>query len=238
MPSAPGELVWLPLGGAGEIGMNLSLYGYGGKWLMVDCGVAFADDRTPSIDVFVPDIRFIEERREDLVGLVLTHAHEDHLGAVGYLWNRLQCPVYATPFACGLLRRKLAEAGLDRQTPVTEVPPGGGFSLDPFSVDFIQLSHSIPETQALVIETPAGRVLHATDWKLDPDPLIGPRTDEDALRSVGEKGVLAMMCDSTNVFVHGTTGSEGPVRDSSRRCRCRPDGSGGDHDVRLQRRPA
>lgn len=214
MPSAPGELVWLPLGGAGEIGMNLSLYGYGGKWLMVDCGVAFADDRTPSIDVFVPDIRFIEERREDLVGLVLTHAHEDHLGAVGYLWNRLQCPVYATPFACGLLRRKLAEAGLDRQTPVTEVPPGGGFSLDPFSVDFIQLSHSIPETQALVIETPAGRVLHATDWKLDPDPLIGPRTDEDALRSVGEKGVLAMMCDSTNVFVHGTTGSEGPVRDS------------------------
>ncbi len=214
MKNGSGDLIWLPLGGAGEIGMNLSLYGYGDKWLMVDCGVTFADDRTPSIDVFVPDVSFIEERRKDLLGLVLTHAHEDHLGAVAYLWERLQCPVYATPFACGLLRRKLVETGLERRVPISEVPPGGGFTLEPFSVDFIRLAHSIPETQALVIETPAGRVLHATDWKLDPDPLIGPQTDEEALRAVGAKGVVAMMCDSTNVFVPGTTGSEGPLRGS------------------------
>lgn len=209
-----GELLWLPLGGAGEIGMNLSLYGYGGKWLMVDCGVTFSDDRTPSIDVLVPDVQFISERREDLVGLVLTHAHEDHLGAVGHLWEQLQCRVYATPFACGLLRRKLAENGLDRRVPITEVPTGGGFSLKPFSVDFIPLAHSVPETQALVIGTPAGRVLHASDWKLDPEPMLGPVTDEQGLRAAGKKGLVAMMCDSTNVFVDGHTGSEGPLRKS------------------------
>ena len=209
-----GDFLWLPLGGAGEIGMNLSLYGYGGKWLMVDCGITFSDDRMPSIDVLVPDIQFISERREDLVGLVLTHAHEDHLGAVGHLWEQLQCPVYATPFACGLLRRKLAETGLDRRVPITEVPTGGGFSVKPFSVDFIPLAHSVPETQALLIETPAGRVLHASDWKLDPEPLLGPVTDEQGLRAAGKKGLVAMMCDSTNVFVDGHTGSEGPLRKS------------------------
>jgi ribonuclease J len=210
----PGDLLWLPLGGAGEIGMNLSLYGHGGKWLMVDCGITFSDERMPSIDVLVPDIQFIAERKENLVGLVLTHAHEDHLGAVAHLWERLQCPVYATPFACGLLRRKLAEAGLERRVSITEVPPGGGFSVKPFSVDFIQLAHSVPQTQALVIETPAGRVLHASDWKLDPEPLLGPPTDEEGLRAAGKKGLVAMMCDSTNVFVDGHTGSEGPLRKS------------------------
>lgn len=210
----PGDLLWLPLGGAGEIGMNLSLYGHGGKWLMVDCGITFSDERMPSIDVLVPDIQFIAEQKENLVGLVLTHAHEDHLGAVAHLWERLQCPVYATPFACGLLRRKLAEAGLERRVPITEVPPGGGFSVKPFSVDFIQLAHSVPQTQALVIETPAGRVLHASDWKLDPEPLLGPPTDEEGLRTAGKKGLVAMMCDSTNVFVDGHTGSEGPLRKS------------------------
>ena len=210
----PGDLLWLPLGGAGEIGMNLSLYGHGGKWLMVDCGITFSDERMPSIDVLVPDIQFIAERKENLVGLVLTHAHEDHLGAVAHLWERLQCPVYATPFACGLLRRKLAEAGLERRVSITEVPPGGGFSVKPFSVDFIQLAHSVPQTQALVIETPAGRVLHASDWKLDPEPLLGPPTDEEGLRAAGKKGLVAMMCDSTNVFVDGHTGSVGPLRKS------------------------
>jgi ribonuclease J len=210
----PGDLLWLPLGGAGEIGMNLSLYGHGGKWLMVDCGITFSDDRMPSIDVLVPDIQFIAEQKENLVGLVLTHAHEDHLGAVAHLWERLQCPIYATPFACGLLRRKLAEAGLERRVPITEVPPGGGFSVKPFSVEFIQLAHSVPQTQALVIETPAGRVLHASDWKLDPEPLLGPPTDEEGLRAAGKKGLVAMMCDSTNVFVDGHTGSEGPLRKS------------------------
>jgi ribonuclease J len=210
----PGDLLWLPLGGAGEIGMNLSLYGHNGKWLMVDCGITFSDDRMPSIDVLVPDIQFIAEQKENLVGLVLTHAHEDHLGAVAHLWERLQCPVYATPFACGLLRRKLGEAGLERRVSITEVPPGGGVSVDPFSVEFIQLAHSVPQTQALVIDTPAGRVLHASDWKLDPEPLLGPPTDEQGLRAAGKKGLVAMMCDSTNVFVDGHTGSEGPLRKS------------------------
>lgn len=210
----PGDLLWLPLGGAGEIGMNLSLYGHGGKWLMVDCGVTFSDDRMPWIDVIVPDIGFIADRRDDLLGIVLTHAHEDHLGAIPWLWEQLQCPVYATPFACGLLRRKLVETGLEKTVPIHEVPPGGGVRLEPFSVDFIQLAHSIPETQALLIETPAGRVLHATDWKLDPEPLLGPVTDEQGMRSAGEKGLVAMMCDSTNVFVDGHTGSEGPLRGS------------------------
>ncbi len=210
----PGDLLWLPLGGAGEIGMNLSLYGHDGKWLMVDCGITFSDERMPSIDVLVPDVQFIAAQNRNLVGLVLTHAHEDHLGAVAHLWERLQCPVYATPFAAGLLRRKLAEVGLERRVPLTEVPPGGGFSVKPFTVDFIPLAHSVPQTQALLIGTPAGRVLHASDWKLDPEPLLGPITDEQGLRAAGGKGLVAMMCDSTNVFVDGHTGSEGPLRKS------------------------
>jgi len=208
------ELLFLPLGGAGEIGMNMSLYGFGGSWIMVDCGITFGDDRTPGIDVMVPDIRFLEEIGEDLLGIVLTHAHEDHLGAVPYLWDRIGCPVYATPFASGLLRRKLSEVGLETRVPLREVPCGGGVDIGPFSIDFISLAHSIPETQALAIRTPAGRILHATDWKLDPAPMLGPVTDEAALRRVGDEGILALMCDSTNVLVDGASGSEGSLRDS------------------------
>jgi len=208
------ELLFLPLGGAGEIGMNLNLYGHAGSWLMVDLGITFGDESTPGIDVIMPDPSFIEERRDELVGLVLTHAHEDHLGAVAYLWDRLQCPVYATPFTAAVLRRKLSEAGLLDKVPLTEVPLSGRFSVGPFDIELITLTHSIPEPNALVIDTAAGRVMHTGDWKLDPDPVVGPTADEKALIRVGESGVLAMVCDSTNVLVPGDSGSEADVRDT------------------------
>ena len=210
----PQELLFLPLGGAGEIGMNMSLYGFNGSWIMVDCGITFGDDRTPGVDVMVPDIRFLEEIGDGLLGIVLTHAHEDHLGAVPYLWDKIGCPVYATPFASGLLRRKLSEVGLEARVPLREIPCGGGVEIGPFDIEFIPLAHSIPETQALAIRTPVGRILHATDWKLDSAPLLGPVTDEAALRRVGDEGLIALMCDSTNVLVDGSSGSEGPLRDS------------------------
>ena len=208
------ELLFLPLGGAGEIGMNLNLYGHAGAWLMVDLGITFGDASTPGIDVIMPDPSFIEERRDQLVGLVLTHAHEDHIGAVAYLWDRLRCPVYATPFTAAVLRRKLAEAGLLERVPLTEIPLSGRFTVGPFAIELITLTHSIPEPNALVIETPVGRVMHTGDWKLDPDPLVGPTADEKALIRVGESGVLAMVCDSTNVLVSGDSGSEADVRDT------------------------
>ncbi len=208
------ELVFLPLGGCGEIGMNMGLYGYKGSWLMVDCGVTFGDDLTPGVDVMVPDPAFIIENIDNLVGLVVTHAHEDHLGGVPYLWRQLNCPVYATPFAAGLLTRKLPETGLASAVPIHEVKPGGNFSVGPFDISLVNLAHSVPETQALAIKTSLGTVLHVTDWKLDSEPLVGPPTDEKALRQIGNDGVLALMCDSTNVFVEGRTGSEGPLRES------------------------
>lgn len=208
------ELLFVPLGGAGEIGMNLSLYGCGDDWVMVDCGVTFSDDRHPGIDVFVPDVTFIKEEVKNLHGIIITHAHEDHVGGVAHLWRHLQCPVYVTPFAAGHLRRKLSEAGLLDRVPVNEVPCGGGADVGPFGFDFIPLAHSIPETQAVALKTPVGSVLHMTDWKLDPEPLLGPVTDEEALRAVGENGLIAMMCDSTNIQVDGHSGSEGPLRKS------------------------
>ncbi|TXH34678.1 MAG: ribonuclease J [Rhodospirillaceae bacterium] len=208
------ELWFLPLGGAGEIGMNLNLYGYAGKWLMVDLGVTFGDESTPGIDVIMPDPAFITERVSDLAGVVLTHAHEDHIGAVPYLWSRLKCPLYATPFTASVLRRKLEEVGLQHEARITEIPMSGKFSVDPFEIELITLTHSIPEPNAVVIRTPLGAVLHTGDWKLDPQPLVGEATDEAALRKLGNGGVLAMICDSTNVFVDGTSGSEADVRDS------------------------
>ncbi|MDH5559211.1 MAG: ribonuclease J [Alphaproteobacteria bacterium] len=208
------DLVFLPLGGAGEIGMNLNLYGHDGKWLMVDLGITFGDDSTPGVEVIMPDPSFIVERKKDLAGLVLTHAHEDHLGAVHWLWPQLECPIYATPFTAAVLRRKLAEAGLERAAKITEVPMSGTFDVGPFGIELITLTHSIPEPNAVVIRTGAGTVLHTGDWKLDPDPVVGPSTDEAALMRVGDEGVLAMVCDSTNVLVPGTSGSEADVRDN------------------------
>jgi ribonuclease J len=207
-------LYFLPLGGTGEIGMNLNLYGHAGKWLMIDLGVMFGDDATPGIDVIMPDISYIEQRRDRLAGLVLTHAHEDHIGAVPYLWPRLGCPIYATAFTASVVRQKLREHGLSDEVPITEVPLSGRFRVPPFDLELITLTHSIPEPNAIVIRTKAGTVLHTGDWKLDPDPLVGDVADEQALRSLGEEGVLAMVCDSTNALVDGHSGSEAEVRDS------------------------
>ncbi|HEX9791514.1 MAG TPA: ribonuclease J [Kiloniellales bacterium] len=206
------ELLFLPLGGTGEIGMNLNLYGHDGAWLMVDLGVMFADATRPGVDVLMPDPAFIEDRRENLVGLVLTHAHEDHIGAVGYLWPRLRCPIYATAFTAAMLQPKLMEAGIDDEVQVIEVPLSGRFTAGPFEVELITLTHSIPEPNALVIRTPAGTVLHTGDWKLDPAPLVGESYDEKALRDLAKEKVLAMVCDSTNAMVEGESGSEAEVR--------------------------
>ncbi|HUC61346.1 MAG TPA: ribonuclease J [Alphaproteobacteria bacterium] len=206
------ELLFVPLGGAGEIGMNLNLYAYGDEWVMVDLGVTFADQ--PGLDVIMPDPAFIVERRDKLLGIVLTHAHEDHIGAVQYLWSQLRCPIYATPFTASILKRKLAETGLERLAEITVVPLGARFRLGPFEFELITLTHSIPEPNALAIRTPLGTILHTGDWKIDPDPLVGEATDDAALRRVGEEGVLAMVCDSTNVLREGTSGSEADLRKS------------------------
>ena len=211
------ELLFLALGGAGEIGMNLNLYGHAGKWLMLDLGIAFGDDSMPGVEVIMPDPAFIEERRCDLVGIVLTHAHEDHLGAVADLWPRLKAPVYATPFAASVLRRKLTQAGLVDEVPVTEIALGARFKVGPFDLEMITMTHSILEPNALAVRTKLGTVFHTGDWKIDPEPLLGDVTDEETLKRIGDEGVLAMVCDSTNVFVEGEAGSEAKVRDNLRR---------------------
>jgi len=216
MDAASGDLAFLPLGGTGEIGMNLNLYRYsaGGRerWLAVDCGIGFGGAEFPEVEVMMPDPGFIAGRRDALVGLVITHAHEDHIGAVAHLWPQLRCPVYATPFAAAVLRRKLGEVGLNSQVKLHVVQPGGSIDLAPFALRFVRMSHSIPESQALIIETPCGIVVHTGDWKLDPEPLIGPPSDEAALAAIGERGVLALVCDSTNAMVEGHSGSEAEVR--------------------------
>lgn len=216
--TAEDGLYFLPLGGSGEIGMNLNLYGIGPednrKWLMIDLGVTFGNDSTPGVDLIMADPSFIEERADDLVGIVLTHAHEDHIGAVAHLWTAFECPVYATPFTAALVRGKLEEAGLKNEVPLHEIPLGGELDLDPFKLKFITLTHSIPEPNAIAIETRFGTVLHTGDWKIDPNPLIGEPTDEASLRALGDANVLAMVCDSTNVFEPGRAGSEGDVREN------------------------
>jgi ribonuclease J len=208
------EILFLPLGGAGEIGMNVSLYGHAGAWLMVDLGVTFGDETTPGVDLILPDPSFIVERRDRLAGILITHAHEDHLGAIAHLWPRLRRPVWCTPFAAALLRRKLIEAGIEHEVPLNEFPVGGGVTIGPFEISSIAVAHSIPEGQAIVIRTRAGTVLHATDWKLDPAPIVSVPTDEAALRKLGDAGVAALVCDSTNVFVPGGSRSEESVRAS------------------------
>jgi len=210
------EFVFLPLGGSGEIGMNLNLYGYGPEanreWIVVDVGVTFGDLSTPGVDVIVPDPAFLEG--ETIRGIVLTHAHEDHIGALGWLWSRMKAPLYATPFTAFLIREKLREAGILDQVEIIEVPLGGTIDLGPFTVDFITMTHSIAEPNGLAIRTPLGTVLHTGDWKIDDEPIVGEVTDSGAISRLGDEGVLAMVCDSTNVFVEGSAGSEGGVRDA------------------------
>jgi ribonuclease J len=212
------ELVFLPLGGSNEIGMNFNLYGFGPahdrKWIVVDLGVTFGDQTTPGVEVILPDPEFIADYADRILGIVLTHAHEDHIGAVAWLWPRLRAPVYATPFTAFILREKLREADLLDEVSITEVPLGGSIQLGPFELDLITLTHSIPEPNGLAIRTPLGTVLHTGDWKIDPDPLLGAVTDQDAIQRLGDEGVLAMVCDSTNVFVDGHAGSEAEVRDT------------------------
>jgi ribonuclease J len=209
----PDALYFLPLGGSGEIGMNLNLYGYRGQWLIVDCGVTFGEEEhQPGVDVIMADPAFIVERRDQLLGIVATHGHEDHIGAIPYLWPQLQCPIWATPFTASLLRAKLVEAQLASQVKITTVPMSGRFTIGPFDLELITLTHSIPEPNAVVIRTSVGTVLHTGDWKLDPDPLVGSPTDEARLRAIGDEGVLAIVCDSTNALRDGTSGSEGELR--------------------------
>ena len=210
----PDDLWFLPLGGSGEIGMNLNLYGHAGKWLMVDLGISFGDETMPGVDVIMPDPTFIAERREDLVGLVITHAHEDHLGAVAHLWPQLRCPVYATPFTASVLRTKLIEKNLTGRVEIVEVPISGRFMAGPFDIELVRMTHSVPEPSALILRTSLGSVLHTGDWKLDPNPVTGGPTDEAALMRLGDEGALAMVCDSTNATVPGTSGSEAAVRES------------------------
>src|SRR5271155_5788945 len=210
------ELVFVALGGIGEIGMNLSVYGFGGeqqrKWLIVDCGVSFAsEEQLPGVDLILPDIRYLIEERKNILGLVITHGHEDHIGALIDLWPRLNVPLYATPFTAALFEAKrLSEPGAP-QIPVKVVPLGGQLTLGPFTVDFVNVAHSIPESNALSIRTPAGTVLHTGDWKIDPTPIIGAPTDAAKLTALGDEGVLALVGDSTNAVRDGRSPSEADV---------------------------
>jgi ribonuclease J len=209
------ELVFAPLGGVGEIGMNLAIYGLGDEhrrqWIAVDFGVAFADDALPGIDLILPDIRYLVEERRNLLGLVLTHAHEDHFGALLDLWPRLQLPVYATPFTAALLQAKRESEPGAPEIPVNIVPLGGRFTLGPFDIELVSMAHSIPESNGLIIRTPLGAVLHTGDWKIDPTPPIGPPTDEARLRALGDEGCLALIGDSTNAYREGRSPSESDV---------------------------
>ena len=205
------ELLFLALGGSGEIGMNVNLYGCRGKWLMVDLGMTFSGGEYPGVDLVFADLDFIEERADDLVGIVITHAHEDHIGAIPYFADAFDVPLYATPFTAELVRRKLQEAGLTKDVELIEIEEEGAIDLDPFQIRYVPLAHSIAEGNALLIDTPHGRVFHTGDWKLDDDPIIGEPTSEEALRAIGDEGVHALVCDSTNVFNPKPSGSEGAV---------------------------
>lgn len=208
------QLLFLPLGGSGEIGMNLNLYSYNNQWVMVDCGISFADEYLPGIDLIMADPIFVDNIKDNLKGLVLTHAHEDHIGAVVHLWPKFNCPIYATPFCALILKSKLKEAGLLDLATIHEVPLKGVINLGDFEIEYVTLTHSIPEPNALRITTPLGTVFHTGDWKIDPAPLIGAATDENRLKEIGDAGVLAIVCDSTNVFNKKSSGSETAVRES------------------------
>ena len=212
------ELLFCPLGGSGEIGMNMNLFAYGKednqKWIIVDMGVTFADDSIPGIDLIMPDPGFIIDKKDDLLGIVLTHAHEDHIGAVAHIWPELKCKLYATPFTAALIKEKFKEKKIDISPYLKIVPLNSKIKLGEFEIDFVTLTHSILEPNGLSIKTPLGTILHTGDWKIDPNPLIGNKIDEEKLKKIGDEGVSAMICDSTNIFSPGRAGSESDVRDS------------------------
>ena len=212
------ELLFCPLGGSGEIGMNMNLFAYGKpdnqKWIMVDIGVTFADDSIPGIDLIYPDPGFIIDKKDDLLGIVLTHAHEDHIGAIAHIWPQIKCKIFSTPFTAVLIKEKFKEKRIDIGNNLKIVDLNGTINLDPFKIEFITLTHSILEPNGLRIETPAGIILHTGDWKVDPNPLIGGKINSERLKEIGDEGVLAMICDSTNVFSVGKSGSELDVRKS------------------------
>ena len=206
-------MLFLALGGSGEIGMNVNLYGCDGKWVMVDLGLTFADPAYPGIDLILPDLDFIEQQRENLLGIVLTHGHEDHIGAIPYLAADLGVPLFATPFTAGLIKGKLEEEGLTEQVELNIIEREGSVALGPFNFTYVPLAHSIPEGNALLIETPYGNIFHTGDWKLDEEPLLGTPSTAAELTEIGDKGVLALVCDSTNVFNDSASGSEAAVRE-------------------------
>ena len=212
------ELIFCPLGGSGEIGMNMNLYAYGPqenqKWIIVDMGVTFADDSIPGVDLIFPDAGFIIDKKDDLLGIVLTHAHEDHIGSISHIWPSLKCKIYATPFTAVLIQEKFKEKKIDISNHLNIVPLNTKIKLGEFEIDFVTLTHSILEPNGLSITTPLGTILHTGDWKIDPNPLIGGNIDEKKLKKIGEKGVSIMICDSTNVFNPGRAGSEFEVRES------------------------
>ncbi len=212
------EFLFCPLGGSGEIGMNMNLFAYGKpsehKWIMVDIGVTFADDSLPGIDLIYADPGFIVDRKENLLGIVLTHAHEDHIGAIAHLWPKLKCKIFATPFTAVLIKEKFKEKNIDITKDLNIVNLNGTVKLEPFEIEYITLTHSILEPNGLRIKTPGGTILHTGDWKVDPNPLIGGKINSDRLKEIGKEGVLAMICDSTNVFSIGRSGSELDVRKS------------------------
>jgi len=206
------ELLFLALGGSGEIGMNVNLYGTQGKWVMVDLGLTFADPHYPGVELILPDLAFVEEHLDDLLGIVLTHGHEDHIGAIPYLAADLGVPLYATPFTAGLIRGKLEEEGVADKVQLNVIDKEGSFRLGPFGFTYVPLAHSIPEGNALLIETPHGRIFHTGDWKIDEEPLLGRPSTAEELSAIGDQGVLALVCDSTNVFNDQASGSEAAVR--------------------------
>ncbi len=208
------DLIFIPLGGASEIGMNVNLYQYQGKWLMVDLGAGFTDSYFPGVDLMVAEINYISQQRDKLLGIVLTHAHEDHLGAVQYLWGELRCPVYATRFTANFLRSKLKETPFAKEVQIIEFEENKGFQIGPFNIEPIPLTHSTPEMQSLMIRTDVGNIFHTGDWKFDPNPLVGKASDFERLKKIGDEGILALVGDSTNVFNDTHSGSEGDLRKS------------------------
>ncbi|MBY0580783.1 MAG: ribonuclease J [Rickettsiales bacterium] len=206
------ELIFIPLGGSGEIGMNLNLYHYNGKWIIVDLGLGFAEPDLPGVDIIVPNINFIiKEIKKDILGIVLTHAHEDHIGAIQYLWSEIECPIYATKFTSLIVKSKCKEYGLTKKMKFVETVSNKSFQLNDFKITLVPITHSIPEMNGLVIETDKGKIFHTGDWKFDNEPVVGEVTDEKTLSDIGKSGILALVGDSTNIFHKKHSGSEGEL---------------------------